>query len=454
MNPELQLLPDDILFKVFSFLSPLEMLRFRQVARRMHALSLERTVWTTAYRVSTLFIPPVAVSSQTVHDLERHLVHASRLDANWNGPNLMIERQRRLACHIAKQGIRGIELYRGRYLLLGSRSSFSLFDLDKAHDWDQPIFQMAETGDTYVFCGLGPSRGDTYTCEEVYIPMLRRQRSTEQDTLIIWKLCPTEEVPMVEVTSLPVTPSSQIQTWLANSLLVFKFDRSTENQSSSAMVYNIATRKRYQFPEPEEGSPWRSRAYHTEYIPTLDYVFAMHISLQETTIQVFSYPHSDEDTLIQTHFGVCPRGFLEPALIASYAGTDDDADAGISLTLCLAAVFHQTGLQPFRLQLHRDGTLSFDLPPPVGIPAAYSLMVTANQLGRARGVSLTANSSVTLLLHEIEFHNDHESRSRMEIRSKSMIVSDLAYGNNYTFDGFRGRLCVPSDTTVEIYDFV
>ncbi|EEB98351.1 hypothetical protein MPER_02154 [Moniliophthora perniciosa FA553] len=170
----------------------------------------------------------------------------------------------------------------------------------------------------------------------------------------------------------------------------------------------------------------------------------MHISLQETVIQVFSYPHSDEDTLIQTHFGVCPKGFLEPALVASYTVADDDADAGISLTLCLAAIFHQTGLQPFRLHLRRDGTLSFDLPPPTGIPGAYSLIVTANQQGRARGVSLTDNSSVTLLLHEIEFHNDRQSP--MEIQSKSMIVSDLAYGNDYTFDGLQGRLCVPSDT--------
>ncbi|KAK7036412.1 hypothetical protein VNI00_011609 [Paramarasmius palmivorus] len=429
---QLQLLPDDIIFKILPFLSPLDILRLRQVARRLHKLTLERTVWTTTYRTSSLFLPPIS-PSQTVHDLERALIRASQLDANWESANLKIE------------------LYHGRYLLLRSRSSFCLYDLDKPGDWDTPIYESVEAGYTYVFSGLGPSRSDTSANEEVYIPILRRQRTMDQDLLTIWKLCPDKPCPLVVVSEFPTSPSTSI--WLANSILICDWEKTTGTHPLP-MVYDIKTQRRYRFPaprDPEGENIWKSQSYHTEYIPTVDHVFAMHISLQETVIQVFSYPPSDAvdpDILIQTHFGVCPKGFTEPALVASNANDGGD----VTLTLCLTAIFHRAGLHLFRLHLHQDGTLSFDIPPSGGISSAYSLIVTANRLGRARGVSLTSNSSVTLLLHNMEFTFGDDPRT--ELRENSTIIPELTYGNDYTYDGFRGRLCVPSDSSVEIYDFV
>ncbi|KAF9268580.1 hypothetical protein L218DRAFT_832485, partial [Marasmius fiardii PR-910] len=167
----------------------------------------------------------------------------------------------------------------------------------------------------------------------------------------------------------------------------------------------------------------------------------IHIGLRETILEAFRIGNTD--LLVRTHFGVCPKGLTEPALISSIP-VDVDQSSGTVISLCLTAVFHNEGLQAFCALLHPDGKISFDLPTTSG-PSSYYLAVSSNLHERARTASRSANSTVTLHLHDIDFGKNGDESSQVAVCANSIIVPDLGHGTDYAWDGFRGRLCILAD---------
>ncbi|KAF9077762.1 hypothetical protein BDP27DRAFT_488808 [Rhodocollybia butyracea] len=81
-------LPDDVLFNIFRFLRPPDILTVRKTCKRLEAATLEPHVWTTAYRTcNNDFLPVVSSPSQMVtSDLERLLLHTCQLETLWGNP--------------------------------------------------------------------------------------------------------------------------------------------------------------------------------------------------------------------------------------------------------------------------------------------------------------------------------------------------------------------------------
>ncbi|KAF9029080.1 hypothetical protein BDP27DRAFT_1349851 [Rhodocollybia butyracea] len=65
-------LVDDVLFNVFKFLNPLDIIAARKTCKRLQAIT-----------ISNDFLPVVFLSSQTIPELERLLLRAHRLDTLW-----------------------------------------------------------------------------------------------------------------------------------------------------------------------------------------------------------------------------------------------------------------------------------------------------------------------------------------------------------------------------------
>ncbi|KAG7091122.1 hypothetical protein E1B28_010176 [Marasmius oreades] len=446
---QLHNLPEDILFKIGSFLLPLDIIRLRQTAKWTRDFTSHRTFWTCCFRNSPLFLPPVKLEHQENVTLERLLIRAQRLDAYWDGNVHQIKHQRRLPFQLSRDGIRAIELYLGQYLLVGFFSGFSLFDLDRV-DWDTPIFHISEDRVRFAYRTGYNRRSNSHYSGEVYIPIIRMDNSPES-SIVLWQLRTTQYPPLIKIDNISINFSVASSAWVAHGFLIYHLGQTS---SSYPLVYHITTQKRYQFESVSQHisqTVWTNHIYHHEYIPTARYILAMHIGYQETILEAFRV--SNADMLVRTHFGVCPKGLTEPALISSVP-EEVDLSSGTVITLSLAAIFHHDGLQAFRAFLHRNGTISFELPSAKG-SSSYSLTVSSNLHERARAASRSANSTITLHLHDIDFRkSSDEPTEAVGVCPSSIVVPELADGVDHAWDGFKGRLCIQNDSHVDILDFV
>ena len=121
-----------------------------QVSRDFALLTHERAIWANAYRNSSSFLPDNLSSESSAEEIERLVLQSIRLDVNWNSPQPAIAQQRLLTSNPNKTPNESIHLYHGRYLMVGSRSSFVFYDLD-AEDWDQVIFGSGQTDATFTY---------------------------------------------------------------------------------------------------------------------------------------------------------------------------------------------------------------------------------------------------------------------------------------------------------------
>ncbi|KAH6897741.1 hypothetical protein BKA70DRAFT_1315627 [Coprinopsis sp. MPI-PUGE-AT-0042] len=81
-------LSDDILYTVFSFLSPVELLRIRQTCGRLGSLSRERSVWVEACQHHVLskgypFPRGIKLDSMSLEELERYTMQGAKLPTTW-----------------------------------------------------------------------------------------------------------------------------------------------------------------------------------------------------------------------------------------------------------------------------------------------------------------------------------------------------------------------------------
>jgi len=146
----------------------------------MYDFTSLRTLWTSFYKDSSLFLPPGPFPSQSISDLEHVLVHAQRLDENWyssDAPEFKTTRELEL-----DRPFFTAQLLRGRYLFLGLGNSFSLYDLDRGVSWNEPIYQM--TADDDIEFEFPRPRADStqwYLNGDVgspmYVVVLARKRS-------------------------------------------------------------------------------------------------------------------------------------------------------------------------------------------------------------------------------------------------------------------------------------
>ncbi|KAJ8076579.1 hypothetical protein PM082_001002 [Marasmius tenuissimus] len=535
MSLRFQDLPEDILLRIMTFIDPIDLLRLRQVSstiseqnfnsllpasqtsQRLFDFTSERTLWTSFYRNSPLFLSyltPSTLSTYSTREMERLLIHAQRMDKRWRDREFSL-RHRDLPSTETIEGTRGVGIYLGRYLFVGSISMFALYDLDREDtgEWDRPMFvskpNKVNGGPERLVYGTASaptSNGD------IYLPIYRMNKSesslcvvlsvlayrllNKSTNRVLWLLQPRKNPSLVQIDQIPVSSIGTTPTaWATHQLLIYQSGSSTATPN----IYDIGKKKNYRLDDQHQlPTQIQSHIYHREYVPTTHFILVFHIGAHDTVFEVFGTDpdlDSGSDVLKRTHIGTLPKGLTEPALIScrpSQLGSDP-SDRSQHATLHLAAIFHYDGLQAFRAYLQNDGSIEFDLPstsssvhpspaPASGIPlytttnrphteisSAFNLALTVDHRGpmaRARGASLTANSSVTLLLHEIEWSEGENkvtgraleggrATEGARVRTTSMIVPELAYGNDFAWDALSGRLAVQSENgVVTILDLV
>ncbi|KIJ66328.1 hypothetical protein HYDPIDRAFT_186734 [Hydnomerulius pinastri MD-312] len=79
----LETLPLDVLYRIFCFLSVLDVVRLRMVCKSLHHATFARTVWSSLYYSSPLPRPPGPFTTQSTTFLMSTLIRSARVERNW-----------------------------------------------------------------------------------------------------------------------------------------------------------------------------------------------------------------------------------------------------------------------------------------------------------------------------------------------------------------------------------
>ncbi|KDR82868.1 hypothetical protein GALMADRAFT_855174 [Galerina marginata CBS 339.88] len=124
-------LPMDIVLEILGQLPMEDILRVRQVCRRLCQASYQRSVWVSAYERSRLLLPEGPLSSQSSFQLEALMIRATKIERNWTSPRPAVFTQRRFPLELPTYDF-GANIISGRFLQLVRNNGISWYDLDSS----------------------------------------------------------------------------------------------------------------------------------------------------------------------------------------------------------------------------------------------------------------------------------------------------------------------------------
>ncbi|KAF5393487.1 hypothetical protein D9757_000499 [Collybiopsis confluens] len=444
-------LPDDILFKVVQFLPLIDIILLRKTCRQFQCITLERTVWIDVYRnsVRERFLPPGPALHHSVHELERILIRAQKLDANWGADPAIIKRNWSLTCEIGNT--RCMELYRGRYLALGGLHSFVLHDIHT----QRRLYSHHEPDKNFVFWIYRRSRmlQADYDQEELFIPVGKFSKSKKSLYLMFWKIEPSGSVSIIEPQNVNIT-NSQMHIGYGYCMCRLR--------SGEPILFHIASQKIYTFAEMEEQN--RSRIIDVVIMANhVVLVYSLYaVNLREQRLfDLYALPdHSQAqytDTVLhRTHTGMLSWVFNETTCISS----DIDADHNTGF-IWLSALFVEQGLRALRITLNFDGSMLFhfsnnlrrhaDRHTTEVLSHPYDSILTVIPGSRARGVARTASLPGRPMLALYNIHVPQNGD--LTVDAECIWLPQLLLADAYTFDGLNGLLCTAAGDQVDILEF-
>ncbi|KAJ3872540.1 hypothetical protein F5051DRAFT_456529 [Lentinula edodes] len=439
-------LPDDILFHVCNFLSSPGILELRKTCKRLHDLTLERTIWTNAYRNFGYFLPPGPSASQTVHELERVLLHAHQWDTIWAIPALLRTRDHR-SLKISVPKIRSLALYQGKYLAIGTLESLILYDLQA----EKEIYRHnIPTKPFWLQC-----RNDiTDSNANLYIPFGRESgNNTTSLQLCICKVdslgnTTFDDIPGVEITY--------------DCIASVGYDFFVTSQhSGETVLLHILSQKIYII----NAASGTSEGHITNVIFMPTYVllvYTHYVNMQERKyFELYSLPDPMSEEagarVLPTHSGNLSMHFSE----ASFFSSDTSVDGHEIIWLVVLAGIQ---LWALRITLQPDGSMTFHSPDydtyrfaqrtmVHGFDLAFTVTGTASSTRNpcGRGISRFATPKISWLKYDVHRGADGRISTKSAVLDNRILPSFILYD----FDAFRGLICGTTDSEeIIVMDFV
>ncbi|KAF9061178.1 hypothetical protein BDP27DRAFT_375589 [Rhodocollybia butyracea] len=141
-------LPDDVLLNMIKFVAPPDIFSVRKTCKRLRAFTLDRHIWTAAYKCSEdKFMPPVVLDSQTVSNLERALLRSYQLNTLWTTPSAkpVCKHVWSIDSAASRGSFDGMAIYQSRYLVGWNLEQIVVFDLQTM----QKVFAYNAPQDEY-----------------------------------------------------------------------------------------------------------------------------------------------------------------------------------------------------------------------------------------------------------------------------------------------------------------
>ncbi|KAG7449832.1 uncharacterized protein BT62DRAFT_1073248 [Guyanagaster necrorhizus] len=447
MTLSLSSLPEDILYNVFYFLSPVSILKVRQVSKDLYSLTRQKIVWTNAYRTSNSFLPVEPPADASAFEVERALLSAIKLDEAWRKPQPEHVCKRFLKYSPGRSDNIYIKLYHGRYLMIGSRSSFSFYDLDaKPEDWGRPIFGSGESESTYSIYRVNTDD----SAKVSYISAVAMSR-LPQYFIRIWQIDFVGKT-LLQVADVPIGRNMSSFAKITNGWLVHGANRQQGSNAFNAVLFHIPTRRIYEVPVyvPSPGSG-EERIFQIDYIIAPQHLLLMYISRRQTLFEAFPLPNTN-DTVINrvlsgSHSGICPSGFTETTFVSA---SDQAKRIRLLGSVITGPARGMPGVRVFDVVLKRDGLISFPEECYNNPMSGYNLHLTLSRSGAVRGICM-APTTFTLL--RVDFGPTAAGDMQLDITELGLKMDGvIAY--DVDFDGFRGRLCLVRDEGVMILDYI
>ncbi|KIK67554.1 hypothetical protein GYMLUDRAFT_877441 [Collybiopsis luxurians FD-317 M1] len=439
-----------------------------------------KIVWASAYRNSECFLPSAGLSLlQTVHDIEGTLLRAHRLDSVWADPVAFLSsRSNRFAPQTTpsiKLKLRFpevfcIEIYRGRYLVIGGLSGFVVYDLQTRHE----IYEYDASDDDgcrlfWLFSSSGPNDDD----QDFYVPFRRvRSRNWEVSKLSIIRITPSGGVSIIDITG--IQSPSLLHIDIGLDFCIFR-----PEADGGLVLLHIPTLRIYSLSLSQAESNLADAIFMPGYVLLIS-TLRMNSSPHKF-FELFTLPDphaATPATLVPTHCGFLQKSFTESKFTSSDINADL-APPNMTGSIWLVGLFNTRGASLLRITLQPNGTLSFHIPdhdlnPRQRNRIPYDLLLTVASkptgVGTlARGVSRVVVGRKSLMALYNVHRRAAQASKRGEKDDDGQAFEDLTIDINYVkpipqfyssdvyaFDGFRGLLCtVPGGgSEVEVLNFV
>ncbi|KAF5386386.1 hypothetical protein D9757_006710 [Collybiopsis confluens] len=412
-----------------------------QTCKRLQALTLERMVWTAAYRNSCDFLPLGPKPSQTASYLEHILVRAQRWDNLWrnaNGQNRLGVEALSMAWSLPS-GVKDnqqMEIAHSRFLYVGGRSTMRVYDLQTRREIFAYQTANGEKLQWMEFYRSGTVESDGEL--NFYIPFLKNKM------LIFAKLSGEGDVEMIDTNvSLDVTANGTIISIGYDVCLITR-------GGDFVSLFHIPSQKMYTM----------SSTLITENGWVQPPVLPGYVLLSEmgddglTVIELFAIP--DHTTVPagspvkRTHSGIFPGVILDHPLFLS-SELSNRGGTGDMWMVAFMDDRANPGPRPFCITLKANGELDFYL---LQIPEdhfavafPHSPIYTVIRGSRARGAARTSIFS-GMIMSPDELEEDGEDRSG------PLALYDIYKGSDG--DMHIDTLCVecPSSSEDAMHDFV
>ncbi|KAF8967168.1 hypothetical protein BDZ97DRAFT_1656887 [Flammula alnicola] len=457
-------LPMDVIYEILGHLAVEDIIRSRQVCRRLCQATCQRNVWISVYERSSLLLPEGPLPSQCSVELEASLVRAAKLHINWTSPRPLVFTQRRFPRVLPTYDF-DANVISGRYLQLAERDGISWYDLD-ATDMSKPIL-------TYPCPTVMPLSGNlNYQVnangegpDVVWVSFVSHAPSK----IFILKANFGNMGPKVdlhaELSAQDVTSIEMGHDWL---LPIREF----ASPDSFMDLFHIPSHSTLYLPMHEKVQNL-SDLHNLNYAITPRFLFLMFSMRSETLVDMYPLPKFADTTtppptlsgrLIRSHSGIYPHAISTIRVVET--SLDQRQPKWHTLpqdthTSFLALVYvsrsprtwtSKIGLHLFDVTVDSNGTLTFTTQSETVLNVGIA--TTSLALSARAGICLAVTHSSPgplILAHRIQRHQD----SKCSMSVKTLKPPDgLQSRDMLAFDGFRGRLCLINGwTNIDVLDY-
>ncbi|THV06200.1 hypothetical protein K435DRAFT_849292 [Dendrothele bispora CBS 962.96] len=453
MTSQFTSLPVELILGIINMVSPLDIIRLRQTCKQLYDLTLEPSIWTSYYRNSSLFLPPGPRPFQTIHDTERILVRAQKLDLHWTSESGSQPPQFRAMRELNyEESISRIYLFRGRYLLVGFRLRFVLYDVESS-SWNEPIHTEDAEPSTIFNYQKDASMDD----DSMYVGILVMGVSVgPAQNLTIWEVKHSDSITVSKVVILQIPTSPTGDFVISNGFLIhWRAGR----EGGGSFLYHIETQKMYRFPVSSEDRDW-----DPDYMIALPHrVIVVQWQDPSMTFDSFIIQDEAEPSLKLTHHGICDFCIDDPKVLTFASTSSNAGHLSLVASRSLPGPWN-VALGLLEVTLCSDGTVTFNVAAE-GTPncnQSLSSTIHADICHRQRRIrALSFEGSLSDQPSYFHFYDidlgvnaGSQKPSIQERQVQVQLVHPYSEAEEVRIDAFTGRICLDLWDKVAIVDLV
>jgi len=261
----LDTLPTEVLYKVFSHLQVVDLVRLEGISRHFRDVIGHRAVWSDAYRLTPLARPPGPYTWQTTSHLKSTLIRSARVELSWPPTSQTPLSRKSLGFLPDRLGVWPDPcLLFGRWVLARTETGIICFDVDARIPYECWLLE-ASSGFTFEHLQCA-----SHTCavgRYAYALVEEKEDVSDESTAKVFKIELNDDFPpkLIPLIDLPAPQSKQSKFFIGPKTLVISLGYVDGDEYfhpyDGIWVMDITSEKFYRLPSPERKGRYPEGAF-------------------------------------------------------------------------------------------------------------------------------------------------------------------------------------------------